>query len=64
MTLGAIQKWRYRENANCYKPSPYVTVSHFFHYTPSPLCYQANSDKLFIWSRTLKNNFTYFVTDM
>ena len=36
-------------------PSPYVTVSHFFHYIPpfSP-CQQENSDKLFSWSKTLK----------
>ena len=26
---------------------PFVTVSHFFHYTPSPPCHQANNDKLF-----------------
>ena len=42
-------------------PSLYVTVSHFFHYTPSPQCHQANSNKVFPWSKTLKNNFTYFV---
>ena len=26
----------------------YATVSHFFHYTPSPLCHQTNSEKLFL----------------
>ena len=26
---------------------PYVAVGHFFHYTPFPLCYQANCDELF-----------------
>ena len=27
--------------------SSYVTVSHFFPYTPSRLCHQENSDELF-----------------
>ena len=34
-------------------PPPYVTVSHFYHYNPSPPCHQANSDKLFPRSNTL-----------
>ena len=33
----------------------YVAVSHFFHYTSSP-CHQANSDKLFPWSKTLNRS--------
>ena len=28
-------------------PPLYVTVSHFFHYIPSSLCHQGNSDQLF-----------------
>ena len=26
-------------------PPPYVTVSHLFHYTPSPACHQTKSDR-------------------
>ena len=32
---------------------PYVTVSHFYHYNPSPPCHHANIDKLFPRSDTL-----------
>ena len=39
---------------------PYVTISHFL-IIPPTICHQANSDKLFSWSKTLKNNFTYLV---
>ena len=42
--LGAIKRWRHRENTK--------------YQTPSPVCHQANSDKLFPWSKTLKINFT------
>ena len=38
-------------NAAQWPHSPYVTISHFFHYTPSPQCHQANSDKLFLDQR-------------
>ena len=41
--------------------SPYVTVSHFFHSTPSYLCHQTKSDILFPRLKTLNNNLTHFV---
>ena len=41
--------------------SPYVTVSHFFHSTPSYLCDQTKSDILFPRLKTLNNNLTHFV---
>ena len=31
-----------------------VTISHFFHCTPSIPCHQVNSDRLFPWSKNLK----------
>ena len=38
-----------------------VTVSHFFYYTPFPLCHQANSEKRFPTLDTLKSNFINFL---
>ena len=34
-------------------PPPYVTVSHFYDYNPSPPYHQANNDKRFPRSDTL-----------
>ena len=43
------------------EPPPPMSSWVTFLSSSSPQCQHANSDKLFSWSKTLKNNFTFFV---
>ena len=47
--------------SNFRPPPPPMSSFVIFSIYPSLQSHQANNDKLFPWSKTLKNNFTYFV---